>query len=106
MIAGILSADPDSSFFEAGILDLQVMAKAPIASMEISHEPRLPQVHALNCLKELFTDTRLGSATEPYLESTLLIAAKCLEQDMSLISLNLYKSLLTSLVDGRSEIVA
>ena len=86
MIAGILSADSKGDFFEIGMLDLQVIAKAPITSVETRNEPRLPQVHALNCLKVLFTDTRLGSATEPYVESTLIIATKCIEQDMSLNS--------------------
>ena len=86
MIAGILSADPKGDLFATGMVDLQVIANAPITSMKTRNEPRLPQVHAINCLKVLFTDTRLGSATEPYVESTLVIATKCLEQDMSLNS--------------------
>ncbi len=40
---------------------------------------RLPQVHALNCLKDIFTDALLGTASEPHIADSLEIAVDCLE---------------------------
>ncbi len=42
----------------------------------------LPQVHALNCLKDIFTDARFGISTDFYVADTLEIAASCLESQM------------------------
>ena len=54
------------------------MAGAPVgADLE-----SLPQVHALNCLKDIFTDARFGLSTETYVADTLGIAASCLESQM------------------------
>ena len=54
------------------------MADAPVgADLE-----SLPQVHALNCLKDIFTDSRFGLSTEIYVADTLDIAASCLESQM------------------------
>ena len=60
------------------VVDLQAMAKAPIgADLE-----SLPQVHALNCLKDIFTDSRFGPSSEIYIADTLDIAASCLESQL------------------------
>ena len=42
----------------------------------------LPQVHALNCLKDIFTDARFGPSTENHIADALNIAASCLESQM------------------------
>lgn len=54
------------------------MAEAPVG---VDLES-LPQVHALNCLKDIFTDSRFGLSTESYIAHTLDIAASCLESQM------------------------
>ena len=54
------------------------MANAPIGANLSS----LPQVHALNCLKDIFTDARFGLSTEIYVADALEIAASCLESQM------------------------
>ena len=54
------------------------MANAPIGADLGS----LPQVHALNCLKDIFTDARFGISTEVYVADTLETAASCLESQM------------------------
>ncbi len=82
MITGILAAFPVGDFLIEVILDLQAIADEPIQSISGEKMLRLPQVHALNCLKDIFTDTRLGPGTEPHVADTLDIAASCIESNM------------------------
>ena len=78
IITGILAAYPGDKFFDDVIMDLQAMANAPIGADLGS----LPQVHALNCLKDIVTDARFGLSTEVYVADTLEIAASSLESQM------------------------
>ncbi|KAL9581913.1 MAG: hypothetical protein Q9212_003607 [Teloschistes hypoglaucus] len=58
--------------------DLQAIANAnDIDSNEGTLQ--LPQVHAFNCLKDVFTDGRFGSFVEQHMSSSLEIAARALE---------------------------
>lgn len=43
---------------------------------------KLPQVHALNCLKELFTNAALGPNTEPYIMQALHLSSEYLGSEM------------------------
>jgi hypothetical protein len=56
------------------------------ASSEAEHknieESRLPQVHAINCIKEVFMTSKLSGASEPYLGECLNLAAKSLNSKM------------------------
>lgn len=45
-------------------------------------ESRLPQVHALNCIKEIFTTSKLSVASELYIGQALELAAKTLNSEM------------------------
>lgn len=82
IVTGILSAFPSGEFFDHVVLDLQEIADSPIKVLEDSGHLRLPQVHALNCLKDIFTDALLGPASETYIAVTLEISASCLESQM------------------------
>ena len=82
MITSILTAYPAGNFFDGVILDLQAISDAPISQDANLEEVRLPQVHALNCMKDIFTSTRLGPASEPHVATTLEIAVGCLENDV------------------------
>ena len=82
IITGILSAFPSGDFFDGVVLDLQAIADTPQIIFEDFEEIRLPQVHALNCLKDIFTDALLGTASEPHVAITLEIAADCLESNL------------------------
>lgn len=82
IVVGILSAIPEGDFFNHIISSLQTIANSPIESRANQGNPRLPQVHALNCLKDLFLDTRLGPSTELHMADTLNITAGCLESDL------------------------
>jgi len=82
MVTGILTAYPNGAFFDKVVRDLQTTASAPLDLAQDRTHIRLPQVHALNCLKDIFTNTRLGPATEIHVEETLIIAVDCLEKDV------------------------
>ena len=82
IITGILAAFPIGDYHIEVIFDLQAIADEPVEYISGKKEVRLPQVHALNCLKDIFTDARLGPATERHVSDTLEIAASCIESDM------------------------
>jgi hypothetical protein len=60
--------------------DLNAIAKRPIdhASLQEVGEMKLPQVHALNCLKDIMTNSRFASAVVQYQNSVMELAATCL----------------------------
>ncbi|MCJ1314415.1 hypothetical protein MMC25_008097 [Agyrium rufum] len=104
MMTGILVADPEL-LLDVAIHDLHGIALSPVVSSALAPENRLPQVHALNCMKDVFTNTRLGAFTEQYLSTTFDIALACLEHDTWAIrncGLMLFKALLTRLVGGQA----
>ena len=82
MITGILAAYASSSFFDDVVLDLQAIADTPTEGLQDTLEMKLPQVHAINCLKDIFTDSRFGTSTEGHIEISLGIALANLESDM------------------------
>ena len=82
MITGILAAHVGDAFFDKAVLDLQEIANMPVPDTSEAEEPRLPQVHALNALKDIFADTRFGPSTEPHVADSLDIAASCLDSEM------------------------
>ncbi|KAE9992852.1 hypothetical protein EG327_007479 [Venturia inaequalis] len=81
LITGILGADPGGASFQQAIKDLQTVAAAtpPLVN---SYGDELPQVHALNSLRAIFTSTVLGPSSESYLVSTLNIAGRCLRSQI------------------------
>jgi Putative death-receptor fusion protein (DUF2428) len=56
--------------------DLQKIAVSDL--QENDKIASFPQVHALNCLKAIFTNNVLGPASEPYIVDVLTIAGHCL----------------------------
>ena len=81
MIVGVLIAYLDDDFFDEVMLQLQRTAQLPIEQSTKEKERRLPQVHALNCLKDVFTNSRLATRTERHWEQTLKIAIDCLNHE-------------------------
>ena len=82
MVTGILAAFPRGHFFDDVVLDLQAIADTATGNPEEIVHVRLPQVHALNCLKDVFTDARFGSSTEEHLATSLGIAIESLESQL------------------------
>lgn len=82
IITGILAAYPTGSFFDNVVLDLEAIADGPVSSGTQPADASLPQVHALNCLKDIFTDARFGPSTERHIPFAMDIAASCLESQV------------------------
>lgn len=78
-MAAIVAADP--KMFPRALKDLIAESLVEAQSMNIE-ESRLPQVHAMNCIKEFFTTSRLSGTSEAYLGEGLELAAKTLNSNM------------------------
>ena len=78
IVVGVLAAYLGDKFFDDVVVNLQAMANTPVGADLGS----LPQVHALNCLKDIFTDARFGPSTERFVAEALETAASCLESQM------------------------
>ena len=64
------------------MLDLQAIADTPFEDTNVDDLLQLPQVHALNCLKEIFTDARFGPSSQTHIADCLDLAAQCLDSHM------------------------
>ncbi|KAK8237864.1 putative death-receptor fusion protein-domain-containing protein [Phyllosticta capitalensis] len=101
LITGILSAAPEGPLFDRVMRDLKTeAAKEPTenANIDGSH---LPQVHALNSLKDVFTNTTLSKASEPHMGEALSLAASRLESNVWAIrncGLMLFRALIDRLL--------
>ncbi|KAJ4369525.1 hypothetical protein N0V86_009360 [Didymella sp. IMI 355093] len=106
LMASIIAAEPEAS---SKLLARAMNDLVNEASIEAQHtnieESRLPQVHALNCIKEIFTTSKLSVASEAYIAQGLELAAKTLNSNIWPIrncSLMLFKALIERLL-GSSE---
>jgi hypothetical protein len=79
-MASITAAD-SNKLFPRAMSDLVTEACKNARSTNIE-ESRLPQVHALNCIKEFFTTSRLNVASEAYMGQGLELAARMLNSNM------------------------
>ncbi|KAL1953304.1 hypothetical protein VTO42DRAFT_3034 [Malbranchea cinnamomea] len=98
LVTGVASSCVGTPFFQRIIDDLQNIANSPANENTEEANQRLPQVHALNCLKDMFMNTLLGPSTEKYIVSALNISADCLGSPIWAIrncGLMLYRSLMT-----------
>ena len=77
---GILSADIDGPFHQHAFTDLMNEAQLQAPQPERNDENKLPQVHALNCLKDLFMCASIPS--NAYITSALKIAAASISSQM------------------------
>ncbi|KAL9001465.1 MAG: hypothetical protein Q9169_000040 [Polycauliona sp. 2 TL-2023] len=107
MITGILSATPKEAFFDTVIQDLQAIARGEtdIDSKEVQQS--LPQVHAFNCLKDIFTDARFNASVEQHMSTSLELAVHALESDRWAVrncGLMLMKALITRMNDGTNTL--
>ena len=85
LITALASSELGGPFFQEIMQDLQNIARQNVPTNSNDSEMKLPQVHALNCLKDIVTSTRLGPNTEPYITSALTISAECLGSPMSVL---------------------
>ena len=82
LVTGILSSNPGTPFFEEAILELHEISRRPVAYDKERQPLELPQVHSMNCLKDIFTNTQLAQHTEPYITPTLTLSAERLGSPM------------------------
>ncbi|KAL4785390.1 putative death-receptor fusion protein-domain-containing protein [Aspergillus varians] len=76
LIGGILLSNPGGPLFKQVILELQEVAHLS-AQLGVNNQVvELPQVHAMNCLREAFTNARLGPHTEDFLMPALNLSAE------------------------------
>ena len=81
LMTGILSAHSKSPALDDVMSRLKTLARLPIV-LTTKDETNLPQVHALNCLKEIFKSSTLGKRCEGYIVDCLQIAAESLRSKM------------------------
>ncbi|KAI1777873.1 putative death-receptor fusion protein-domain-containing protein [Hypoxylon cercidicola] len=104
LIVGILSSNADHPSFEDVIRNLQDISCRPALASETDGS-NLPQVHALNCIKDIFKSSFLSRRAESYLTECLELAANSLKSEIWAIR-NCGLLLLRSLIDclfGTSE---
>lgn len=80
-MVGILTANSPAPSFEEIMVQLKALAQKPVQLSRID-ETNLPQVHAMNCLKEIFKSSSLDRKAEPYISEGLRLAAGSLRSDM------------------------
>ncbi|KAL1605095.1 hypothetical protein SLS60_004638 [Paraconiothyrium brasiliense] len=102
LMAGIIAAEPQSSgtLFSQAMRDLTIEASKEAESSNIE-ESRLPQVHALNCIKEFFMTSKLGASSEAYIGDGLELAARTINSSIWPIrncGLMLFKALIERLL--------
>jgi len=83
LITGILSANAPRPSFDAVISALMSLARKPARVIETDGS-KLPQVHALNCLKDIYKSSHISRYcnTEGYLPECLEVAAACMKSEV------------------------
>ncbi|KAA8564146.1 hypothetical protein EYC84_012123 [Monilinia fructicola] len=97
LITGLLSANGKGPAFEDVMMELKSLARRPVTLSE-TDETNLPQVHAMNCVKEIFKSSTLGKRSDKHIPDCLQLAADSLTSDIWAIR-NCGLLLLRSLID-------
>ena len=77
LICGLLIADKTRQSTSQAIRDMTELARQPIDS-GMTQESSLPQVHALNCIKDVLKNTRLAEHSEQHIAHAFHLAAESL----------------------------
>lgn len=80
-MTGIMSANSQVPAFEDVMTDLISITNIPL-KMSVVDQTNLPQVHAMNSLKEVFKSSTLGKRAESRLTECLALAADRLNSEM------------------------
>src|SRR3954468_13477784 len=81
LMIGIVVADQNKGeMFHIAMKDLTRIAVQPVDS-SIEQGGGLAQVHALNCLKDMFRNSKLGERSEAHVPEALGLAAECLSSE-------------------------
>ncbi|KFY22578.1 hypothetical protein V493_06499 [Pseudogymnoascus sp. VKM F-4281 (FW-2241)] len=104
LITGILSAGSTDVTLDSVMVRLQEIARTPVISSG-KDEEQLPQVHAMNSIKDVFKSATLGKQADMYVTDCFIIATDSLKSNIWAISncgLILVKSLLDCML-GTSD---
>ncbi|KAK7206174.1 putative death-receptor fusion protein-domain-containing protein [Myxozyma melibiosi] len=77
LVAAVLTAETDASkrpLLHETFTRLSTIAKLPPTISDETEKMDLPQVHALNCIKSIFVETRLSAASAFYVDQALAMA--------------------------------
>ncbi|KAA8911474.1 putative death-receptor fusion protein-domain-containing protein [Sphaerosporella brunnea] len=79
LIVGVLASeiDPNHPLLSSTFARLDEIAVLPPVPSKNGEKIDLPQVHALNCIKFLFTDARMSPLVVPYIGRGLELAVSC-----------------------------
>ncbi|KAK6007001.1 hypothetical protein QM012_006009 [Aureobasidium pullulans] len=100
LMIGIVVADTKGLLFSRAMSELTVEGTRPVDKAAGS-AGGLSQVHALNCVKDIFKNSRLGERSEAYVPQALGLAAKCLSSDTWAVrnsGLMLFRALIDRLI--------
>ncbi|EAW14308.1 THADA/TRM732 family protein [Aspergillus clavatus NRRL 1] len=98
LATGILLSKPGGPLFQQVMDELHEVSHLPAEQNLSKQKFELPQVHAMNCLKDIFTNTKLGPYTEPYIMPALTLSAERLGSPIWALrnsGLMLFRALLT-----------
>lgn len=77
---GIVVADTKGLLFSRAMSELTTEGIRPV-NQAAESAGGLSQVHALNCIKDIFKNSKLGERSEAYVPQALSLAAGCLSSD-------------------------
>ncbi|KAI4846217.1 hypothetical protein E4T44_05183 [Aureobasidium sp. EXF-8845] len=100
LMIGIVVADTKGGLFSRAMSELTTEGTRPVNEAAES-AGGLSQVHALNCIKDIIKNAKLGERSEPYVPQALNLAAKCLSSDTWAVrnsGLMLFRALMDRLV--------
>ncbi|KAM0098262.1 hypothetical protein ACP6JE_007210 [Aspergillus fumigatus] len=98
LATGILLSKPGGPLFRQVMDELHEISHLPAEQDLVKQKVELPQVHAMNCLKDIFTNTKLGPFTESYIMPALTLSAEQLGSPIWALrnsGLMLFRALLT-----------
>ena len=78
---GILSSNADHPSFDTVMRQLREISERP-ARISETDGSKLPQVHALNCLKDIFKSSSFSKRVDEYLTDCLQLAANSLKSEV------------------------
>jgi len=80
LICGILAADGSGRLMHQAFADLEAIALEDVDAAA-TQEGSLPQVHAMNCQKDILKNSKLGEQSEKYVAGALQLAATALRSE-------------------------
>ena len=80
MVGTVLADENKGDLYQKALRDLTIEATR-VVDADAEQAGGLSQVHALNCLKDMFRNSKLGERSEAHVPEALGMAANCLSSD-------------------------